>query len=193
MARPVITGLDTLLRDKKMSTVLIIDNSYSVEARPGPPTRTSTRPRRRGRSSAASCRAPTSPSSRWPAAPWYADDPTFDLDRVQGELGKMRAGYGAASVPDAINVARAVQPRLNHLNREVIVLSDFQKVTWSDQGLPAAERSRLAGQLAEGKTPPRLTFFHVGKEVTENISVEELKPSREILGVGQRLGWTPRC
>src|SRR4029434_5252792 len=116
------------------------------------------------------------------------DEPTFDLDRARGELGKMRGGYGAATVPEAFQVARAVQPRLNHLNREVIVLTDFQKVTWSDPaglpavkrarthrtagssappdskrgtgpappGPPAPERPRLAGQLAEGKTPPRV-------------------------------------
>jgi len=188
MARPVITGLDTLLRDKKMSTVLIIDNSYSMEA--GGPANSNFHQAKEAARQIIDNLVPGSDVAiiqMAGGASTLLDDPTFDLDRVRGELGKMRAGYGAASVPDAINVARAVQPRLNHLNREVIVLSDFQKVTWSDQGLPVAERARLAGQLAEGKTPPRLTFFHVGKEVTENISVEELKPSREILGVGQQL------
>ena len=116
------------------------------------------------------------------------DEPTFDLDRVAGELGEIRAGYGAATVPEAFQVARAVQPRLNHLNREVIVLSDFQKVTWSDPtGLPAPERARLAGQLAEGKTPPGSRSSTSGNEVTENVSVDKLAFNREILGVGQQL------
>src|ERR1041384_6740842 len=32
MARPVITGRDPLLKNNKISTVLILDNSYSMEA-----------------------------------------------------------------------------------------------------------------------------------------------------------------
>jgi hypothetical protein len=188
MARPVITGLDQLLENKKMSTILIIDNSYSMEA--GGPANSNFHQAKEAARQIIDNLVPGSDVAviqMAGGASTLLDDPTFDLDRVRGELGKMRAGYGAASVPDAVNVARAVQPRLNHLNREVIVISDFQKVTWSDLGLPAAERARLAGQLAEGKMPPRLTFFHVGKEVTDNLSVAKLDPNRQILGVGQQL------
>jgi len=189
MARPVLTGLSPLLQNKKISTVLLIDNSYSMEAG-GPANSNFQKAREAARqivdnlvpgSDVAIIQMAGGPSS-------LLDDPTFDLDRVRGELGRMRAGYGAATVPEAFQVARAVQSRLNHLNREVIVLTDFQKVTWSEQGgLPASERSRIAGQMAEGKTPPRLTFFHVGTEVTDNVSVDKLETNRQILGVGQQL------
>src|SRR5438477_6764372 len=186
MARPVITGLDPLLRNNKVSTVLILDNSYSMEA--GGPANSNFQQAREAARQIVDNLVPGSDVAIVQMAGGVSmllDDPTFDLDRVRGELGKMRAGYGAATVPEAFQVARAVQPRLNHLNREVIVLTDFQKVTWSEMGgLPAVERSRLAGQLAEGKTPPRLTFFHVGTEVTDNVSVDKLQFNRDIMGVG---------
>src|SRR6185436_3095398 len=189
MARPVITGLDPLLKNNKISTVLILDNSYSMEA--GGPANSNFQKAKEAARQIVDNLVPGSDVAivqMAGGASMLLDDPTFDLDRVRGELGKMRAGYGAADVLDAVKVARAVQPRLNHLNREIIVLTDFQKVTWADpQGLPAPERARIAGQLAEGKTPPRLTFFHVGGEVTENISVDKLSFNREILGVGQQL------
>jgi len=189
MARPVITGLDPLLKNNKISTVLILDNSYSMEA--GGPANSNFQKAKEAARQIVDNLVPGSDVAvvqMAGGASMLLDEPTFDLDRVRGELGKMRAGYGAADVLDAVKVARAVQPRLNHLNREIIVLTDFQKVTWADpQGLPAPERARIAGQLAEGKTPPRLTFFHVGGEVTENISVDKLSFNREILGVGQQL------
>jgi len=189
MARPVITGLDPLLRNNKVSTVLILDNSYSMEA--GGPANSNFQQAREAARQIVDNMVPGSDVAivqMAGGASTLLDDPTFDLDRVRGELGRIRSGYGAATVPEAFQVARAVQPRLNHLNREVIVITDFQKVTWSESGgLPATERSRIAGQMAEGKTPPRLTFFHVGKEVTENVSVEKIELNRQILGVGQQL------
>lgn len=189
MARPVITGLDPLLKNNKISTVLIIDNSYSMEA--GGPSNSNFQKAREAARQIVDNLVPGSDVAiiqMAGGASMLLDDPTFDLDRVRGELGKMRAGYGASDVSDAFKVARAVQPRLNHLNREIIVLTDFQKITWSELGgLPASERSRIAGGLAEGKTPPRLTFFHVGSEVTDNVSVDKLLFNREILGVGQQL------
>ena len=189
MARPVITGLSPLLENKKISTVLILDNSYSMEA--GGPANSNFQKAREASRQIVDNLVPGSDVAiiqMAGGASSLLDDPTFDLDRVRGELGRLRAGYGAATVPEAFQVARAVQPRLNHLNREVIVLTDFQKVTWSEiGGLPASERSRIAGQMAEGKTPPRLTFFHVGTEVTDNVSVEKIEANRQILGVGQQL------
>jgi hypothetical protein len=189
MARPVITGLIPLLENKKMSTVLIIDNSYSMEA--GGPSNSNFQKAKEAARQIVDSLVPGSDVAvvqMAGGASTLLDDPTFDLDRVRGEIGKMRGGYGAADVSDAVKVARAVQPRLNHPHREIIVLTDFQKVTWAEsQGLPAPERARLAGQLAEGKIPPRLTFFHVGSEVTENIAVEKIDLNHEFLGVGQQL------
>lgn len=189
MARPVITGLDPLLKNNKVSTVLVMDNSYSMEA--GGPANSNFQQAKEAARQIVDNLVPGSDVAivqMAGGASTLLDEPMFDLDRVRGELGKMRAGYGAATVPDAFQVVRALQPRLNHLNREVIVLTDFQKVTWSEVGgLAPSERSRIAGQMAEGKAPPRLTFFHVGKEVTDNVSVEKLDPNRQILGVGQQL------
>jgi len=189
MARPVITGLAPLLKNNKISTVLILDNSYSMEA--GGPANSNFQQAKEAARQIVDNLVPGSDVAivqMAGGASTLLDEPTFDLDRVRGELGKMRAGFGAATVPEAFQVARAVQPRLNQLNREVIVLTDFQKVTWSENGgLPATERARIAGQIAEGKTPSRLTFFHVGKEVTDNVSVESLQFNRMILGVGQQL------
>jgi len=153
MARPVLTGLDPLLRNNKVSTVLIIDNSYSMEA--GGPANSNFQKSKEVARQIVDNLVPGSDVAvvqMAGGASTLLDDPTFDLDRVRGEISKMRAGYGAADVPDAFKVARAVQPRLNHLNREIVVLTDFQKVTWSELGgLPAAERSRIAGQLADAE------------------------------------------
>jgi hypothetical protein len=187
MSRPVVTGLEPLLRNAKTSMVLVVDNSYSMEAG-GPANSNFQQAREAARQIVEALPAGSDVSVIQMAGgvSTLLDDPTFDLDRVRGELGRLRSGYGSASVQEALQLARAVQPRLHNTHREVVVLSDFQRMSWGEnEGLPPARRASLAAQLSEGKIPPRLTLLHAGSEVTDNVSVEALVPNRMILGVGQ--------
>jgi hypothetical protein len=186
MARPVVTGLEPLLGNARSSTVILLDNSYSMEA--GGAGRSSfVQAREAARqvldqqvrgSNAAVVRMAGGVSP-------LLDDPTEDLDRLRGELSRVQAGYGSAAVPEALSVARALLARMKNAHKEVVVLSDFQKVSWSDPETVA--RMNVADALRREKIVPDLTFFKVGQEVTQNVSVESLHPSRMILGMGQKL------
>ncbi len=188
MARPVITGLEPLLGNAKTSLLLVMDNSYSMEA--GGPANSNFHQAREAARQIVEGLQPGSDVSILQMAGGVSmlmEDPTFDLERVRGELGRLRSGYGSASVLDSFKLAQAVQPRLHFPHREIVVISDFQRVSWGEaEALPASERSRIATSLAAAKIPPRLTLFHVGKEVTDNVSIERLTPNRMILGVGQQ-------
>ena len=188
MARPVITGLEPLLGNAKTSLLLVVDNSYSMEA--GGPANSNFHQAREAARQIVEGLQPGSDVAVLQMAGGVSmlmEDPSFDLERVRGELGRLRSGYGSASVLDSFKLAQAVQPRLHFPHREIVVLSDFQRVSWGEaEALPASERSRIATSLAGSKMPPRLTLFHVGQEVTDNISIERLTPNRMILGVGQQ-------
>jgi hypothetical protein len=188
MARPVITGLEPLLGEAKTSVLFLVDNSYSMEAG-GPANSTFHQAREAARQivEALPKGSDVQVVQMAGGVSTLMDDPTFDLDRARGEIGRMRAGYGSASVLDAFKLAQALQPKLANPHREIVVLSDFQRVTWGEaEALPASERSRIATSLAAaGKIAPRLTLFQVGHEITDNVSVDRLTPNRMILGVGQ--------
>ncbi len=189
MARPVITGLEPLLGNAKSSTVLVLDNSYSMEA--GGPGRTNFQEARESARQIVDQQVQGSDVAVVQMAGGVASllgEPTFDLDRVRGELSRARSGFGSAEVPQALDAARSQAAKMHHAHREIVVLSDFQKVSWGEEGgLPGATRAHLADELAKGPVKPTVTFFKVGREVTDNVSMEQPSFSRMILGVGQQL------
>ena len=187
MARPVITGLEPLLGNAKSSIVLVLDNSYSMEA--GGPGRSNFQQAKEGaRQILDALPAGSDVAVVQMAGGVPPLEPTFDLDRVRGELSRLRSGYGAADSSRALDAARAIAAKMHHVHREIVVLSDFQKVSWGEEGgLPGVARAHLAELLDKGPVKPSLTLFHAGKEVTDNVSMEAPQFSRLILGVGQQL------
>lgn len=186
MARPVITGLEPLLGDAKSSTVILLDNSYSMEA--GGINRSNYLQAREAARQIVEGLVPGSEVAVVQMAGGVSvllDEPTVDLERMRAELAKTRSGFGSASVPESLDRARALVARMRETHREVVVLSDFQQVSWSES--ETAQRMKMADALRAGPVERKLTLFRVGSEITDNVSVESLDFSRMILGVGQQL------
>ncbi len=186
MARPVLTGLEPLLGGAKTSTVLVIDNSYSMEA--GGVNRSAYLEAREAARRIVEELVPGSEVAVVQMAGGVSallEDPTVDLERAKAELGRTRSGFGSAAVPEALDRARGFLSRMRETHREVVVLSDFQQVSWS--AAETAQRMKMADALRAGPVERKLTLFRVGGGVTDNVSVESLDFSRMILGVGQQL------
>lgn len=187
MARPVLTGLAPLLGEARSSVVLVLDDSYSMEAGTGGRTNF-----QEAQDVAARILEQLPPGSEAAVVPLsggarpLVEELTTDLERLRGELARLRGGFGSADVPGALAAARALLSRARNPHREVVVIGDFQKVSWSEAGLPA--RLRLSEELRQGSVRPDIVLFPVGRAGIENVAVERLRPSREILGVGQKLG-----
>jgi hypothetical protein len=186
MARPVLTGSNLLVGGAKGSTVILFDNSYSMQASAGgSPNLQEARDaasklvEELGRGSDVSVVLMAGGVSQ------LLDGPTFDLERVNREIGKLDASYGSATVPEAIEAASGIVGRMSHSFREIIVISDFQRVSWSDKEAPA--RARLGQTLKKLPLPPRLTLFPVGTEGRDNVAVESLDFSHLVFGIGQRV------
>ena len=185
MARPVLTGMHALLGAAKTSTVVLLDNSYSMDV--GTKGRTtfiqardaaSQIVRNLGRGSEVSV-------VMMGGVPGpLLDEPTFATDRVDRELTKLQTGYGSAVTPAALELAIGTLEKMHEAHRELIVISDFQKISWS----PAedADRLRVANLLKQLPVTPAVTFMHIGREDQNNVSVQSLDFSRFLLGVGQK-------
>jgi hypothetical protein len=186
MARPVLRGFERLIGDAKTSTIVVLDNSYSMEA--GGLNRSNYLQAREAARQILELPPPGSEAAVVQMAGGVSvllDEPTFDLERLRGELGKTRSGFGAASVPEALDVVRALLAKAHQPNREVVVLSDFQEVSWGDAEAPL--RMKAADALRSGAFETRLTLFHAGAAITDNVSVQKIEFSRPVLGVGQQL------
>ena len=187
MARPVLTGLEPLLGKQPTSTILLLDNSYSMEAGGVNQSnfmkaKTAAREILDGHvdgSDVAVVRMAGGVSI-------LLDEPSLDLERLRGELDKARAGFGAADLPEALDTAAVLIPKLGRVHREVVIMSDFQKVSWGHHEAPM--RVNFFDTIRESHPfKPKLTLFQIGGEITDNVSVTKIDFSRKALGVDQQL------
>jgi hypothetical protein len=186
MARPVWRGLQKLAGDTRTSTVILLDNSYSMAA---------------GRAGTSNFAIARDEAARLlnelklgsdaqivlmgeGGAP-LLDEPTYDLARLTQALGKIEAGFGAATVPSALDYAANVLGKMREPSRQVIVMTDFQRASFE------ATEDALLGQMLDRlkKLPiaPQITFWNVGSEVRDNVAIETLDFSRLMVGVGQKI------
>ncbi len=184
MARPVLTGASLLVGAAKTSMVVLLDNSYSMDHRgAGAPNFELARELAAkvvgelGRGSDVMVMQMASGG-----APLY-DASVTDIGRVAKDLRVLEAGFGKADVASSLEKAAAIIAKAPQSYREIVVVSDFQKVSWSEKETPT--RKRLADQLRKMNLPPQITLFHAGTQGRENVCVESLDFSRTVLGVRQ--------
>lgn len=195
MARPVWHGAQKLLfgrdasgavADVKTSTVILLDNSYSMDA-----GRAGTSNFAIARDEAARVLNELRPGSEAQVilmgeggAP-LIDEPTYDLARLSQALGRLEAGYGAATIPPALDYAAGVLGKMHEPNRQLILMTDFQRISFE-----ATEDALLKQMFDRLKTlpiPPQITLWDVGSEVRDNVAIESLEFSRLMVGVGQKI------
>ena len=185
MARPVWKGAQALLGEAKTSTVVLLDNSYSMEAsRAGQSNFTVARDEatrivnnlRRG--------SDVQVILMGEGGSTLLDVPTYDLPRAGKEISQLEAGYGAATVPAALGFAAATFEQMHESTRNLVVLTDFQRVSFE------AHEDAILGQaldrLKNMPLKPTVTFFDVGQEIRDNVAVESLDFSKLMIGVGQK-------
>src|SRR5262245_57051598 len=106
MARPLWKGASKLLGDAKTSTVVLLDNSYSMEA-----SRAGTSNWALARDEAARIVSELKNGSEatvimmGEGGSSLLDAPTYDTGRLLQALNKSDAGFGAAKVPEALGLA----------------------------------------------------------------------------------------
>jgi hypothetical protein len=186
MARPVLTGMRALIRRSPSSTVILFDNSFSMEAGDA------------GRSTAGAAREEAAaivadlPRGSEAAVVGMAgpmpavEDPTVDLVRIRSGLEDAPGGFGLARVAPALQTAAGLfASRMHQADRTLVIVSDFQRASWS--AAFAEERRRAWDTLGAQAVPPRVVFFPAGASAADNISVESIELSRPIVGTGQRV------
>ncbi len=186
MARPLWKGAQSLLGEAKTSTVVLLDNSYSMDAA------------RAGTTSFGIAKDETlrlinelrqgsevHTILMGEGGRGVLDSPTYDLSRVTQALSKATAGFGTARIPAALDLASGTLEKMHESARQIVVLTDFQRVSF-----PATEDAlieRTLQRIRKQPAPPNVTFWDVGQDVKENVAVESLDFSRLMVGVGQKV------
>lgn len=196
LARPVLTGWKTLEGNAPVSMVVLLDNSYSMDATDSGATNGDSESRfdqaidaaceivaATGRGSeVAVIQTGGSPTAIF-------DNPVFDSKAIIQRLRQQTGGFGQSDTQRSLDAGLATLSSMTNPRRELIVISDFQPADWDVIGADTA--SAIETQMKAMNIEPSLTLIPVGdrkpNQAQGNVSVESLDFSARALGVGQRL------
>ncbi len=186
MARPIWIGAQKLLGNAKTSTIVLLDNSYSMQASRAGQSNFSIARDEAGRVINNLQRgSEVQVVLMGEGGSTLEDAPTYDTARVAQEIGKLDAGFGAAEVPPALDFAAGIFNQMHESTRNVVVLTDFQRVSF--EATEDALLGKKIEQLKKMAVAPSITFFDVGQDVRDNVAVDSLEFSKLMVGVGQKI------
>lgn len=186
LARPVLTGWRALPGEVPSSTVLLLDNSYSMDARSNGGTHFEEAvddactivDRLDRRSDISTLTTGGTPRPLF-------DSPVFDPQMMTQRLHRLAGGFGPNGVVESITSGLGTLAEMTNGQRHLILISDFQAADW--QAISSSGLARLREQLDSMPIRPNVTLLKVGAEVKDNVSVDSIDFSRRALGVGQNL------
>lgn len=199
LARPVLTGAAAPAGNTPTSLVVVLDNSYSMQADAGPRAAAgsgspgSAADRAADSRFAAAVEAATAIIESLPrgsdvaviqsggAARSLLDTPVFDTQAVCRKLRALDADMGPSQFRDSLNLALTTLAGMNHTRRELVVISDFQTADWNDGTLAAS----VAEQSATMAFEPAVSLISVGSSVSGNVAVESVEIPQRPIGRGQ--------
>lgn len=187
LARPVLTG-GGLLGDAPVALVVLLDNSYSMEAADPGGTRFTA-------AVADACRV----IGELPRGSQVAvvltggrptplfDTPLADLQTVIRRLQQQKPGLGASDMPGSLTLAADLLEAMPAVRRQILVVSDYQRADWNTlSGGPAAA---LQQRLQNSEVPTQLLLLAGTPQDSatqpDNITVESLQLPQQPIGVGQ--------
>ena len=186
MARPVWVGAQKLLGNAKTSTVVLLDNSYSMEAGRAGLTNFSIARDEASRIVGELKRgSDASVVLMGEGSSALLDEPTYDTARLTQALSKIDAGFGAATVPAALDYAANVFGQTHESSRQLVMLTDFQRVSF--EATEDKQLGEMIDRLKKLPIAPQITLFDVGAEAKDNVAIESLDFSRLMVGVGQKI------
>ena len=186
MARPVITGMKNLIKNAKSSMVVLLDNSYSMES---------------GDSVQNSFQKATDETSKvieslprgsqvavlGMAGPVAKKEVSgYDLSQSKRVIRDAKGGFGSASPAESFEKAAGLfSGTMHHADRQMVIVSDFQKSSWGKETGDARKRAYELVNSANVK--PRLVLMDVGGKTQDNVAVESIELSQSVIGVEQKV------
>lgn len=185
MARPVFTQFAQLLGSAKSSLAVVLDDSYSMSA---------TRAGRSAYDDAVEAVGELADSAgrgsdvnvvlSGGTPRRLMDTPSFDSIRINRELGDTIPLHGVGDWGASLEAGIAMLENMSHPVRDLIWVSDFQKLNFGTQSSGAV--GRLGQLIRESEVRPRVILYPVGERYFNNVAVTSLEYSKLVQGVGQQ-------
>lgn len=186
LARPVLTGWRALPGDVPSSLVILLDNSYSMDAKTNGQTHLSAAVEHAGNLIEHLDRGSDVSLVETGGRPAPAlDRPVFDIQLAIRQLRRLPGGYGPGRPAEALETGLGILAGMANARRHLVYISDFQRTDWI--GASPASLAGLRAQIDAMPIRPSLTFLQVGREPSSNVAIESVDFSQTALGTGQDL------
>ena len=97
---------------------------------------------------------------------------TKDLNQVREAIRRSQIAYRATLVPPSLEMAHDILEASNDPNKEIYLISDFNRNGW-------ARWNRVPN-----RSGARIFLLPLDDEITDNISIEEVRASSQLIGLG---------
>ena len=97
---------------------------------------------------------------------------TKDLNQVREAIRRSQISYRATLVPPSLEMAHDILEASNDPNKEIYLISDFNRNGWTDWN------------RVPNRSGARIFLLPLDDEITDNISIEEVQASNQLIGVG---------
>lgn len=97
---------------------------------------------------------------------------TKDLNQVREAIRQSQASYRATLVPPSLEMAHNILETSNDSNKEIYLISDFSRNGWT------------RWDHVPNRSGARIFLLPLNGEVTDNISIEEVRASSQLIGLG---------
>ena len=186
MAAPVLTQWRALSGDAKSSLILLLDNSYSMDAGNHAATNLDIGKKDAGKLIEHGRRgSDVSVVLMAGGKVTGSKSPTTNRKKAAQEISELPAGFGAADVAQSFESAAKAAPRMQHAKRDLVIVSDFQSNDWSGDSASALGK---ATELIDAiPIKPTVTLMQVGSEVSDNVAITSLDINPAVVASGQRV------
>ena len=97
---------------------------------------------------------------------------TKDLNQVREAIRRSEISYRATLVPPSLEMAHDILEASNDPNKEIYLISDFNRNDWT------------GWNRVPNRSGARVFLLPLDDEVTDNISIEEVRASNQLIGLG---------
>ncbi|QDV69711.1 hypothetical protein Poly24_34280 [Rosistilla carotiformis] len=186
LARPVLTQWQSLPGDAPASTVILLDNSYSMDAMGESGTRIAeaTNDTQRIVDSIGKGSDTSLIVTGGVPAPLF-DTPVFDTKAITDQLSFLDTGRGATSLSQTLELGASLVSGMASSRRNLILISDFQQA--DVDALTDSQIAKFREQIAGQAVPPSITLIPRRGDRTDNLAIDDVELSTTALGVGQQL------
>ena len=97
---------------------------------------------------------------------------TKDLNQVREAIRRSQISYRATLVPPSLEMAHDILEASNDPNKEIYLISDFNRNGWTHWN------------RVPNRSGARIFLLPLNDEVTDNISIEEVRAANQLIGLG---------